>query len=66
MRDKTHIEQVERWAKYCRDNPDKCKAELKPFIDSQFIMARRFYSELLKTEEGREKIKLLRKINKNI
>jgi hypothetical protein len=66
-RDKTHIEQVERWAEYVRENPDKWKAKLKPFIDGQFIMARRFYKKLAETEEGRDKIKLLRGIRcKNI
>ena len=59
-RNKTHDEQVERWAKFVRDNPDKWKAKLKPFLDSQIIMARRFYAKLAETKEGREKIKLLR------
>ena len=53
MRDKSHNEQIERWAEYVRNNPDKWKAELKPFIDSQILMARRFHESLAKTEEGR-------------
>jgi len=61
MRDKTHNEQIERWAKYVRENPDKWKSKLKPFLDAQIIMARRFYKNLAKTEEGREKIKELMK-----
>ena len=61
MRDKTHEEQIERWAKFVRDNPDKWKEKLKPFLDSQILIARRFYSKLAESEEGREKIKLLRK-----
>ncbi len=55
MRDKSHIEQVERWAKYVKNNPD-WKLKLKPFLDSQIIIARRFYSKLSETEEGRKKI----------
>ncbi len=63
MRDKTHNEQVERWARYVKDNPDNWKSRLKPFIDAQIIMARRFYSKLAETPEGLEKIKRLRNLN---
>ena len=62
MRDKTHDEQIERWAKFVRDNPDKWKEKIKPFLDSQILIARRFYFKLAESEEGREKIKLLRKM----
>ena len=62
MRDKTHIEQVERWAEYVKNNPETWKKELKPFLDSQIIIARRFYKELAQTPEGKEKINLLRRI----
>jgi hypothetical protein len=61
-RDKTHIEQIERWAEFVRDNPDKWKIKFKEFIDSQIIMSRRFYKKLAETEEGREKIKILRRL----
>jgi len=54
MRDKTHSEQVERWAEFCRDNPQKWKSELKPLIDSQIIIAERFYKNLESSKEGRE------------
>jgi division protein CdvB (Snf7/Vps24/ESCRT-III family) len=63
MRDKTHAEQVERWAEHVKNNQESWKKELKPFLDSQIIIARRFYKELAKTQEGREKIKLLRRVN---
>ena len=59
MRDKTHDEQIERWADYVRENPDKWKSKFKPFLDAQIIMARRFYKKLAETPEGREKIKKL-------
>lgn len=61
MRDKTHKEQVERWARYCKENPNKWKSKLKPFLDAQIIMARRFYKRLRRSEKGREKIKKLMK-----
>lgn len=56
MRDKSHEEQIERWAKYVKENPDKWKSRLKPFLDSQIIMAQRFYRKLAETEEGKKKI----------
>ena len=62
MRDKTHREQIERWAEYVKNNPKEWKKKLKPFLDAQIIMARRFYSKLAETEEGRKKIELLRSI----
>lgn len=60
MRDESHIEQVKRWAEYIKKNPD-WKKKLKPFIDAQIIIARRFYDNLKKTPKGREKIRLLKK-----
>jgi len=62
MRDKTHKEQIERWGKYVKHNPKKWKKKLKPFLDAQIIIARRFYSKLAETEEGRKKIEQLRNI----
>jgi len=61
-RDKSHDEQIERWAKYILEHPDEWKAKVKPFIDSQIIIARRFYKKLAETEEGRAKILELRGI----
>jgi len=62
MRDKTHAEQIERWAKYVKENPSKWKKNLKPFLDSQIIMSRRFYSKLAEAKDGKKKIEILRKI----
>ena len=56
-----HQEQIERWAEYVKNNPSKWKAQLKPFLDAQIIMARRFYKKLAETQEGKEKIIELRK-----
>lgn len=61
-RDKSHSEQIERWAEFVRENPDKWKPKFKQFLDSQIIMSRRFYKKLAETPEGREKIKLLRQL----
>ena len=63
MRDKSHEEQLERWAEYVKNNPD-WKIKLKPFLDSQIIIARRFYKKLAETEEGRAKILELSKSRK--
>ena len=60
-RDKTHEEQIERWAEYVRAHPLEWKKKLKPFLDAQIIISRRFYKKLAETEEGRKKIKMLRK-----
>lgn len=61
MRDKSHAEQVERWAEYCRTHSD-WKQKLNRFINAQFELSRRFYKKLAETEEGREKIKELRNL----
>ncbi len=58
-RDKSHQEQIERWAKYVKENPD-WKKKLKPFLDGQIIMAQRAYKTLSETEEGKRKINLIR------
>ena len=59
-RDKTHEEQVERWAEFVKKHPKEWKKKLKPFLDAQIIIARRFYKKLGRTENGKEKIELLR------
>ena len=45
VRDKSHDEELVRWANFVRENPDKWKAKLKPFLDAQIIIARRFRRE---------------------
>lgn len=61
MRDKSHEEQIERWAEYVKTHDD-WKIRLKPFLDSQIIIARRFFKKLAETEEGRTKIAELKGI----
>ena len=61
-RDKSHMEQVERWACFVRDNPkDKWKPAINDLIDSQYEIAQRFYKNLEKTEKGREVLERLKK-----
>ena len=61
MRDRTHSEQVIRWAEYVKKHPRSVWIkEVKPLIDSQIIMANNFYERLAKTEGGIEKIRKLR------
>jgi len=50
------MEQVEKWARYVKEHPNKWKKELKLFVDSQIIIANRFYKKLNETEEGRKKL----------
>jgi hypothetical protein len=54
------MEQIERWAEYVKTHRD-WKSKLKPFLDAQIIMSRRFYRSLGATPEGKLKVELLRK-----
>ncbi len=64
-RDKTHMDQVERWARFVRDNPRRVwKKEQAALVDAQLAIANRFYSRLEKTPDGREKIRRLRESGK--
>ena len=66
MRDKTHTEQVERWARFVRDHPRSVWIkEVGPLIDAEIIMANRFYERLSKTEGGPEKIQRLKALRKS-
>ncbi len=61
-RDSTHMEQVERWAEFVKNNPrEKWKPRVNAIINSQFEIAQRFYERLGKTEKGREILERLRK-----
>jgi len=62
MRDKTHSEQIVRWARFVKTNDISVwKKPVKDLIDSQIIMANRFYSNLIKTEKGKLKAEKLLK-----
>ena len=61
MRDKTHMDFVEKWANYVKNNSDWKKIHTE-FIDSQFKMHEDFIKRLLKEKDGKEKIIKLYKI----
>ena len=61
-RNKTHEDQVVRWAKYFKSNPEKARKELNLFINAQINMANDFYKRLSLTPLGKEKISELRKL----
>jgi len=64
MRDRTHSEQVIRWAEFVKTHPRSIWIrEVGPLIDAQIIMANTFYERLSKTEGGVEKIRKLRKLD---
>lgn len=62
MKDKTHSEQIERWARYCKQNMKDCQRELTPFLNSQIENANAFYRRLAKTPGGKEKIRKLKRL----
>jgi hypothetical protein len=61
MRDKTHLEQVERWAKFFKENPVVARKELNKFIDAQIFKSREFYKRLSKSGMD-DKVKKLREL----
>ena len=56
IKDKTHMEQVERWAYYVRDHPNDWKKPHTEFINALFKKQEDFIKRLAKTKEGKEKI----------
>ena len=60
VRDKSHMEAVERWAKFVRNNPrSKWKKAVNVLINATYQKADDFYIRLEKTEKGREILKRL-------
>ncbi len=66
MRDKTHEEYLERWARFVKDHPKEWKMEHTQFINSQIEMANSFYEKLSKMPGGMEKIKQLRNLKQKV
>lgn len=62
MRDKTHEDQIERWARHVKNNPN-WKKELKSFLDAQIINAIKKYKEILLLPNGEDKLKRIRGLN---
>jgi hypothetical protein len=63
MISKTHDEQIERWAKFVKENPQSWKKEHTEFINAQFEKSWGFYEKLGKLPDGQKKIKELRMIS---
>ena len=63
MRDKSHMESVERWANFVKNNPDKWKKYHTEFINAQYGMAQDFIKRLAKQPNGKEKIRKIYGIN---
>lgn len=61
MRDKSHLQQVERWAEFCRSHPYEWKMVQKEFINAQFAMSERFFKKMLESPQGKERLEELRK-----
>ena len=49
-------EEIDRWIKFMKENPDKWKAIHTKFINAQIKKSRRFILRLLKTPKGKEKV----------
>jgi hypothetical protein len=57
------FDEVEAWANYIKTHKrEEWKPQLKDLIDSQIIIANRFYKRLEKMPGGKEKIRKLMKI----
>ena len=63
MINKTHDEQVERWAKFVKENPQSWKKEHTQFINAQIEKSWNFYNKLSKMPNGPQKINELRMIS---
>ena len=61
MKDKTHKDQIERWAIEVRQNPS-WKKELKPFLDAQIINAIKKYKRILLLPNGEDKLRRIRNL----
>ncbi|HLC54685.1 MAG TPA: hypothetical protein VJK07_03625 [Candidatus Nanoarchaeia archaeon] len=55
MRDKLHMESVEKWAEFVRAHPrEEWKRVVDVFVNAVYEKSQAFYARLEKTEEGRE------------
>ncbi len=55
----SHLEQIERWARFVKNNPAKWKRDHTAFINSLFAKNEEVLQRLQATPEGKEKIKKL-------
>ncbi|MEX2017271.1 MAG: hypothetical protein WD876_02260 [Candidatus Pacearchaeota archaeon] len=60
MRDKSHMEAVERWAEFVKNNPrEEWKKAINILINATYEKADEFYKKLEETEKGREILRRL-------
>lgn len=64
MRDKTHMEQVERWARYVKEHPTEWKKEHTEFVDSVYLKAWDSIEQLSRELSGKEKVEKLLMLRK--
>jgi hypothetical protein len=58
MRDKTHLEFIDRWAEFIKSRPqEEWRPKFNEFIDAQFEIAKRFRANMEKTAEGKQALK---------
>ncbi|MBI2575617.1 hypothetical protein HYV84_00235 [Candidatus Woesearchaeota archaeon] len=62
MADKERLQQIDRWAAYCKAEPEKAKKAVNGLVDAQIDIANRFYQRLRKTPEGRKTYEKLLKL----
>ncbi|MDP3734706.1 MAG: hypothetical protein Q8R37_05750 [Nanoarchaeota archaeon] len=52
----SHQEQVERWARFVKDNPQQWQEIHTQFINALFDNHDQFLKKMLKTKDGKEKL----------
>lgn len=52
----SHSDQVEEWATYIKNNPDKWREQHTLFVNSQIIMAREALGRIKQQKNGKQKI----------
>ena len=60
--EKSRLEQIERWAKFIRENPDKWRRQHTLFLNAQIICANEKYEKLKKMSNGEKIIEELRRL----
>lgn len=55
----SHLEQIERWAHFVKENPTAWKRSHTLFINALFLKNKQFLERLRKTPQGEEKIRQL-------
>jgi hypothetical protein len=64
MRDKSHSEQIERWAKYIKESKGDWKEKLDKFLNAQIITSRRALSKISMMPDGHKKIRIIKGLEK--